>query len=617
MPSIRPHENDWENHLLLHRNREPAHATLIPYADELSARAGAPGASPFYQLLNGPWRFFYAEAPWLAPDGFSEEAFDDRGWASLNVPGNWQLAGYDRPQYTNVLYPYPLDPPHVPDRNPVGIYRREFEIPESWHERQTLLTFDGVDSAFYCWVNGRPAGFSKGSHMPAEFNITPHVRRGRNRLAVQVFKWSDASYLEDQDMWRLSGIFRDVHLTSVPALHLRDLFVRTTFDKNFKDAQLEVELTLKNYSAQPQAGGKLQLRLADPAGRLVRDETIAGPKELTAGAETVLTWRQTIAAPARWTAETPALYALTCALLPPNGATAEVAAAKIGFRQVEIRNQRLLINGVPIKIKGVNRHDFDPDTGHTVSLESMRRDILLMKQHNINTVRTSHYPNDSRWLDLCDQYGLYVIDEADLEAHGFGYEAPDIPARRPDWKTAFVDRAVRLVERDKNHPAVIIWSLGNEAGYGPNHDAMAEWIRSRDRTRPIHYERAGKLPGRGYCQRHVHGGAGPGKDSGRERPAPVPAVRIRPRHGQQPRQFEGILGRHARLRPAAGRLHLGMDRPRPAPARAGRPRMVRLRRRFRRGTKRRQFLRRRPGFPGPRAAPLPAGTEENLSAGAV
>ncbi len=493
MPPQQIHDHDWENPRLTQRNREPARATLIPYADEQTARAGNREMSPFFQLLNGDWRFFYGTAPWAAPDGFAEEAFDDRGWDRLTVPNNWQMAGYDRPQYTNVAYPHPLDPPFVPDRNPIGIYRRTFRVPETWRDRQVLLMFAGVDSAFYVWVNGRPAGFSKGSHLPAEFNITPHLRRGENLLAVQVFKWSDGSYLEDQDMWRLSGIFRDVYLTAAPVVRLRDLRVRTLFGPDFKDARLEAAVSLHNSAAQPGAGWKFSARLFDPGGKLVLEHNADQLAPAGAG-ETALAFEQTVAAPARWTAETPALYTLTCSLAGPAGGVAEVVAVKVGFRQVEIRDGRLWINGIPIKLKGVNRHDFDPDTGHTVSRETMRRDITLMKQHNINTVRTSHYPNDPYWLELCDQFGIYVIDEADLESHGFGYTAPDFPACWPEWKAAFADRAERMVERDKNHPAVIAWSLGNESGYGPNHDAMAALIRARDPTRPIHYEGAGAAP---------------------------------------------------------------------------------------------------------------------------
>lgn len=489
-----PEVRDWENPQILHRNREGARAGLIPFADESSACRGDREASPVFRLLNGSWRFFYGAAPWAAPEGFFEESFDDRSWAALAVPGIWQMHGYDQPQYTNQAFPFPMDPPYVPDENPIGLYRRTFEIPKAWQDRQILLTFEGVASAFYVWVNGQRAGFSKVSHMPAEFNITPQIRPGRNQLTVQVFKWSDASYLEDQDMWRLNGIFRDVHLTAVPVVHLRDVRARTVLDKEYTDARLELTAWLKNYSSATHAGFRLGVKLLDPAGAVVLEKNETAGPALAGHAERSWALAEPVRAPAKWTAETPALYTLVCTLTAPDGSVAEVAAVRIGFRQVEIRNRQLWINGVPVKLKGVNRHEFDPDTGYAVSLESMVRDIVLMKQHNINTVRTSHYPDDPRWYDLCDRYGIYVIDEADQEAHGFGYKAPDIPSRRPEWEAAFVDRAARMVERDKNHPSVIIWSLGNETGYGPNHDAMAAWVRAADPTRPIHYERAEEAP---------------------------------------------------------------------------------------------------------------------------
>ncbi len=485
---------DWENPQLLQRNRASAHATLIPFTDESSACKGDRKASSFFHLLNGTWRFFHGATPWAAPEGFFKEDFDDSSWGTLPVPGIWQMHGYDRPQYTNSDFPFPMDPPHVPDDNPVGLYRRTFEIPQAWQGRQILLTFEGVASAFYVWVNGQSVGFSKGSHMPAEFNITPQLRRGSNHLTVQVFKWSDASYLEDQDMWRLNGIFRDVHLAAVPVVHLRDIRVRTLLDKDYANARMEVAARLLNYSAATQTGYRLALKLLDPAGATVLEKNEAAGPALAGQAEREWTLDATVTAPAKWTAETPALYTLICTLTDPDGKAAEVTATRVGFRQVEIRNRQLLINGVPLKLKGVNRHEFDPDTGYAVSLESMVRDIVLMKQHNINTVRTSHYPNDPRWYDLCDRYGIYVVDEADQEAHGFGYTEAAIPSRLPEWQAAFVDRAARMVERDKNHPSVIIWSLGNETGYGANIDAMRDWIRAADPTRPIHFERAADAP---------------------------------------------------------------------------------------------------------------------------
>jgi beta-galactosidase/beta-glucuronidase len=478
--------NDWENPRVLERSREPARATLLPCPDEATALSGERGASPWFKLLNGDWRFHYALRPEAAPAGF-----DASGWKTLPVPSNWQMHGYDRPHYTNRNYPYPLDPPRVPNENPVGCYRREFSLPAGFSGRQVFLVFQGVNSAFYVWVNGRMAGYSQGSHMPSEFNVTALVRPGRNLLAVKVLKWSDASYLEDQDFWRLSGIFRDVYLLSLPDVHIRDVFVRTTFDKSYRDATLAVDVNVRNCAAKPAAGCRLSARLLDSEGRVVLEQPVGKVLRLAPGAEAALTLRAPVASPRKWSAEEPNLHTLLLTLRDARGRVLEVQRLRVGFRQVEIRGRQFLVNGVPVKLHGVNRHDTHPDLGHAVSLESMVQDVVLMKRHNVNAVRTSHYPNDPRWYQLCDEYGLYVIDEADLETHGFGYEAPDIPARVPLWKEAFLDRAVRMVERDKNHPCIVMWSLGNESGYGPNHDAMARWIRGRDRTRPIHYEGAG------------------------------------------------------------------------------------------------------------------------------
>jgi len=480
---------DWENPKLLHRNREAARATLVPFADEASALSGERERSAFFKLLNGEWSFHLAPRPELAPAGFERPGFDASGWGRIPVPGNWQLHGHDKPVYTNVNYPYPLDPPHVPDANPTGCYRLEFELPAAWAGRQIMLVFQGVNSALHLWVNGRPAGFSKGSHMPAEFNVTALVRPGRNLLAARVLKWCDGSYLEDQDFWRLSGIFRDVHLLALPAAHVRDAFVRTQFDREYRDATLAVDLALRNLGAQPAAGLRVEARLLDAAGRAVLSASVAGGIRIPPDGEKLLGFRAAVRSPLKWSAEEPNLYTLLLVLRAAGGEVLEVHRLRVGFRQVEIRKGLFLVNGVPVKLHGVNRHDTDPDAGHAVSREAMLRDVLLMKRHNIDAVRTSHYPNDPFWYELCDRHGLYVIDEADLETHGFGYEAPDIPARVPLWREAFVDRAVRLVECDKNHACVVMWSLGNESGYGANHAAMARWIRRRDPSRPIHYER--------------------------------------------------------------------------------------------------------------------------------
>lgn len=492
-----PSPRDWQNPHLLARHREPAHAALVPFADPETALRGERGESPFFKLLNGRWQFCYVNSPADAPDGFESETFAADGWASIPVPGNWQMQGCGKPNYSNVAYPYPVDPPRVPQENPVGLYRRAFHLPAAWEDtgegRQVFLIFEGVNSAFYVWLNGQPVGYSQGSHMPSEFNVTPYVRPGENLLAVQVFQWSDASYLEDQDMWRLSGIFRDVCLIATPGAHVRDVRVRTRFDASTTDAALSLEAKVRNYTRTPVEALRVVASLFDQNGNRVVEQALGGAFRVEPDEERALAAEIAVPAPLKWSAEEPNLYTLLVSLQGDDGAFREVERFAVGFRQIEVAGGRLLLNGVPLVLKGVNRHDTHPDLGHAVSLESMLRDIVLMKQHNINTVRTSHYPPDPRWLDLCDRYGLYVIDEADLETHGFALTGNVSQlARDPEWKEAFLDRAERMVERDKNHPSIILWSLGNESGYGPNHEAMAAWVRQADLTRPLHYEPAGE-----------------------------------------------------------------------------------------------------------------------------
>ena len=488
---------DWQNPQVVEINREAPRATLVPFPCEEAALNGERGLSRYYRLLNGSWDFLYC------PDGRAPEDFEtptyedlDDGWAKLNVPGNWQMYGFDAPQYTNVNYPIPVDPPFVPDDTPVGCYRRYFTLPEDWEGSEIFLNFDGVDSCFYVYVNGELAGFSKVPHMPAEFDITELVQPGDNLIAVKVYKWSDGTYLEDQDFWRLSGIFRDVYLIGVPQATLRDVRCTATLENGYKDGVLNVTVEPVNYS-----GAAVQAKLTAKLfykGELVK-ETVCEFDDPDDGPESIGI-RLEVPDCAPWTAETPNLYTLICTLESELGTV--VQRVDVGFKTVEIKDQQLFVNGVSVKLRGVNRHDTHCELGHVTPVESLVRDIELMKQHNVNTVRTSHYPNDPRWLKLCDEYGLYVIDEADLETHGMG-----VPARLADemsrelwvkewsrlsdseeWTKAYVDRAERMVGRDMNHPSIIIWSLGNESGYGRNHAAMKARILEIDQTRPIHYE---------------------------------------------------------------------------------------------------------------------------------
>ena len=479
---------DFENHKIVQRNREPAHASLIPYPDKRAAQTGKREASPWLLLLNGQWKFRYDRNPRLAPQDFQNRAYDASRWDNIAVPLNWQMARFGRPHYTNVAYPFPVDPPRVPTENPTGSYRRDFNIPLEWKGRRIFLMFNGVDSAFHVWVNGKEVGFSKGSRLPAEFDITEQVHSGANTLAVRVYQWSDGSYLEDQDMWWLSGIFRDVYIISTPPVHIRDFFVRTDLDKNYKNAVLSVNAAVKNY--EKKAGKyRVEMQLFDVNDKPVLEKPITAGATVKSLAEKELKLSAPVANPWKWSAETPYLYTLYLALKDHKDRTLEVETCKVGFRSVEIKKGHILVNGVRVMFKGVNRHEHHPEFGRAVPLDAMIKDILLMKRHNINAVRTSHYPDDPKFYDLCDYYGLYLIDECDLETHGFTYvDHWNQLTDDPEWQDACVDRMTRMVERDKNHPCVILWSLGNESGFGRNHKAMAKQARTLDPTRFIHYE---------------------------------------------------------------------------------------------------------------------------------
>lgn len=490
--------NDWENPKVLERNRVPARAYFAPYPDEESALSGQ-RYSPWLMLLNGNWKFHYAENPALAPDNFYIEYFpedflmecfdathwDDTQWHDIQVPCNWQMLGYGRPHYTNVIYPFPVDPPRVPTENPTGSYRRKFFIPDDWDDRQVFLRFEGVDSAFYIWVNSQQVGYSQGSRLPSEFDITPYIRRGVNTLAVRVFQWSDGSYLEDQDMWWLSGIFRDVYIIATPSVHIFDFRIRTELDSDYRDAVLKVRATVNNYGEHSAGNYRIEIRLLDAN----RQSILNSEFSLPGGGQKILDMEMPVANPEKWSAEHPYLYSLLIILKDSKGQVVEAETCKVGFRSVELKNGNMLVNGVPVMIKGVNRHEHHPDLGRAVPLDAMIQDILLMKRHNINAIRTSHYPDDPRIYDLCDYYGIYVLDEADLECHGFAHIGDwNRTSDDPEWEAAYVDRVIRMLERDKNHPCVIIWSLGNESGFGRNHEAMARWVRDADPTRLLHYE---------------------------------------------------------------------------------------------------------------------------------
>ena len=454
------------------------------------AESGNRYLSPFTKSLNGQWKFHWSPTPDERPVKFYKTDFDVSTWDDIPVPSNWQLLGYGVPIYVNIPYAWGRpNPPYVPhEKNEVGSYKRSFTIPPEWKGRQVFIHFDGVNSAFYLWVNGKQVGYSQDSRTPAVFNITKYTRSGINDLAVEVYRYSDGSYLECQDFWRISGIFRNVYVYATPAQHIADFQVLTDLDEAYQDATLKVDVTVRNFYIKSRRC-QVEIELQDADGNL----TLAPVSKATTvpgNSRTMVSFENPIKNPAKWTAESPYLYRLFMTLKDGRGRILEVVPANVGFREVEIKNGQLCVNGVPILIKGVNRHEHDPDLGHYVTRESMIRDIMLMKQHNINTVRTSHYPNVPEWYDLCDQYGLYLINEANIESHGMGYQPDRTLGNNAEWLKAHLDRTINMVERDKNHPSIIIWSLGNEAGNGSNFTATYKWIKWRDKTRPVQYERA-------------------------------------------------------------------------------------------------------------------------------
>ena len=486
---------EWENEQIFGIHKEPTHVDVIPYANTADALRDEPVRSPWWRTLDGAWKFHWARQPVERPLEFYRQDFNDSAWKTVRVPGSLETQGYGTPIYTNFIYPFTPDPPRVMDSvpagwtlrkepNPVGSYRRIFDLPAHWKGKQVFIHFDGVQSAFYIWINGQQVGYSENSMCPAEFNITAWLRPGRNLVAVEVYKYSDGSYLEDQDMFRFSGIFRSVSLYATPPVRIRDYFIRPGLSADLSHAELSVSAAVKNEGTETSVGTALELSVYRPDGSLLgqRSETRATP--MGASAEDTLLLQKAVDKPLLWSAEKPTLYKIVLRLRDGSGRVLETLSTDFGFRRVEIRDSRLYVNNKPILLKGVNRHEVHPAYGKTIPLATMIRDITLMKQYNINTVRTCHYPDDPMWYRLCDRYGLYVIDEANLETHGMG----DKLTKDPHWKAAYVNRETSLVQRDKNHPCVIIWSMGNESWGGENFVAGRVAIRALDTSRPIHYE---------------------------------------------------------------------------------------------------------------------------------
>jgi len=502
---------DWANPAVVRRNVEPTHASFTAYATEAEARtarpiapfylSGQPTTAPWYQSLNGRWKFHFSPKPADKPQDFYRDGFDDTTWPTIPVPANWERHGYGVAIYTNIKYPFhpdgPPTPPELPaNDNPVGSYRHAFSVPADWDGRNIYLRFGAVSSAFYLWVNGHMVGYNEGSKDPAEFDVTPFVHAGANTLAVEVYRWSSASYLEDQDFWRLSGITRDVYLFARPRTHIRDFFARASLTPDYRDGRLGLDVQVQNTDGQARRH-TVVAKLWDG------DRVIAEQRQNVSVADSAsLHFEQPIARPRLWSAEHPDLYTLTLTLLGPDGRAVESVANRVGFRSTEVKEGQYLLNGKRIYLKGTNIHEHNQVTAHVLDEATMRRDLELMKQHNLNAIRFSHYPEPERFYELADEVGMYVVGEANIESHGMGYDPRHTLGDKPEWLTMHMDRTRRAVERDKNHPSIVIWSLGNEAGDGRNFVATYNWIKQRDATRPVQYERETDEVNKAAGQRH-------------------------------------------------------------------------------------------------------------------
>ena len=480
----------WENEKLNEYNREPIHATYFAYENRDLALKDDRAASKDFQSLNGDWKFKWVDKPADKPLGFWKTDFNDSHWVNFPVPATWELNGYGIPIYTNIKYDFMYlikpNPPQVPHQyNPVGSYRREIMVDKDWDGKDIYIQFGAVRSCFYLWVNGQWVGYSEDSKLPAEFNITKYLKPGqKNLIAFQVIRWSDGSYIEDQDMWRLAGVDRDVFMYARNPVHIRDVQIIPDLDNSYKNGQLNISLDFLNNDEAALKNYKASFELLDENGKKIKTNSVS-LKDSNKYKNVVIKLKE----PKKWTAETPYQYTVLTTLKDKKGNVIEVIPQKTGFRKVEIKNGALYVNGKAIFIKGTNRHEMDPITGQVISKERMEQDVRIMKENNINAVRTSHYPNDPYWYQLCDKYGLYVVDEADLESHGMGFGANSL-SKKPDWYLQHFQRDSRAVERDKNHVSVIVWSMGNEAGMGVNFEKCYEWIKHRDPSRPVEYEPA-------------------------------------------------------------------------------------------------------------------------------
>ena len=482
-------DNDWENEQIFAINKEDGRATFIPFANIKEMKSDPTYMRPWertrssrYLLLNGNWKFNWVKQPSERPVNFYKTNYDVSNWKEIPVPSNWEMLGYGTPIYTNITYPIRNNPPFIQTQkgytiekepNAVGSYRRNFTLPADWKDKEIFIHFDGIYSAAYIWINGKKVGYTQGANNDAEFNITKYVKSGENTLAVEVYRWSDGSYLEDQDMFRLSGIHRDVYLIATPKVRLRDIHLTSVISESLDKAELQVKGDICNYGKKTEEAS-LRVSLLNAKGESIRSFVIATNK-IDGGGNTEFTGKATLRDPMLWSAELPYLYTINLELLNAAGNVIETTTQQYGFRKIEIRNKKVYINNALTYFKGANRHDIHPQLGKAVPVESMIEDILLFKRFNLNTIRTSHYPNDPKMYALYDYYGLYVMDEADLECHG-----NMSLSNRKNWEGAYIDRVVRMIERDKNHPSVIFWSMGNESGSGQNFEAAYKAAKEID-----------------------------------------------------------------------------------------------------------------------------------------
>lgn len=492
-----PTGSEWQEEQNLNLRKEQPRALFQSFPNAEAALKIDREKSPWFLSLDGKWKFSWVGNPDQRPKDFYKPEFSVSSWKDIKVPSSWQLEGYGTPIYSNQAYTFkrdwprvmgepPKDWPAYKDRNPVGSYRRTFTVPKDWKGKQIFVNFDGVDSFFYLWINGKYVGFSKDSRTNAAFNISPYLKSGENVIAAEVYRYSDGSYLECQDMWRLSGIFRSVYLYATPEVQIRDVFALPDLDEKYENATLKVNTWIRNLAADAKKVPSVQVQLLDAQGKVVAEQKQEGGADLASAQQSEQTLTLNVPNPAKWTAETPNLY--TVVVSTPE----ESVSFRTGFRKVEIKNGRYMINGQKVKLRGVNRHEMEPDTGHHVTREAMMKDIIRLKEANVNHVRNSHYPNDPYWYELCDRYGIYVMDEANIESHGYYYGEASL-SHPKEWEAAHVDRVRNMVQRTKNYPCVIFWSLGNEAGPGNNFAAANAAVKAIDTSRPTHYERNSSL----------------------------------------------------------------------------------------------------------------------------